>query len=130
MPNWVDEGDGEVPDGKEDALPSRFPAAQEITAAEWNEVMQILQDVRSAARRTGTVLIEDAADVGVVNFDTELDGDDYYVTLGVGYSGTPDPDALIATWNSKQTTGFTINLRAAPGSGEAVSVDWKVWFKS
>lgn len=77
--------------------------------------------------RPGSLTIADANATGAVTFTSVEPDDDYHVIAMVSdTSGNPDAGATRVHVTSKATSGFTINLEAAPGVGKSVTVDWHV----
>lgn len=78
---------------------------------------------------TTSPLISGSAQTFAVTFTTAEPDASYIVTLTVTDT-TPTvtaSGARSAYVTNKATTGFTINLEAAPGSGAAVAVDWHLF---
>jgi hypothetical protein len=73
----------------------------------------------------GSVTISGTATSANVTFLTSEPSTSYFVTLGsrIG-SGAPPDTSLQAYYSSVATTGFTINLAAAPGVSNSIVVNW------
>jgi hypothetical protein len=75
--------------------------------------------------KSGTVMISGSSTSGAVTFPVTEHDANYRVKLSVGPS-SGSPTLSLATWASKTTGGFTVNLASAPGGGSAVEVDWSI----
>lgn len=76
----------------------------------------------------GTVTISDAATSGAVTFTIDQADASYIVVASVStVSGTPAAGAYtLAGVSGKATTGFSIELTAAPGAGKSITYAWQV----
>ncbi len=75
----------------------------------------------------GKETISGASTSVVVNFSATESTSTYAVRFAViSYTGTPAAGSFNATSSSQLTTGFTLNLVAAPGVGNSVTVLWEV----
>jgi hypothetical protein len=75
----------------------------------------------------GTTLFGAAVSSVSVTLPWSQANSNYKIALGAGVgSGNPAAGSMRPSWSNKGTSGFTINLEAAPGSGNSVNVDWTV----
>lgn len=99
-------------------------------------VIQIGTTVKNTVRYTdangadsvglaGTITIADAATTGALTFPSaeEPDGNYKVSVTPVADSGTPDAGSNRVKKVTKATTGVTVQLEAAPGSGKSVTFD-------
>lgn len=79
----------------------------------------------SARNLRGFVIIADAATTSAVTFtDNEVDNAYFIVCSIAGVTGAVAAGSLNSYITAKATSGFTINLEAAPGAGTSVQVNW------
>jgi len=73
----------------------------------------------------GSVTISGTATSAIVTFPTKETDTNFFITLGARTaSGVPAVGALRASYSSPATTGFTIDIEAAPGGTASVTVNW------
>ncbi|MDD3927245.1 MAG: hypothetical protein PHT33_11375, partial [bacterium] len=73
----------------------------------------------------GSVTVSGTSTSATVTFGTAEADASYFLTLTpVAESGTPVADSRRIRSITKNTTGFTVNLVAAPGAGNSVTYDW------
>lgn len=82
-------------------------------------------------RKRGIATISDSATSTAITFagqNMHLEPDNQYrVIFWVeSVSGTPAAGAWLARASSRATTGFTVNLQAAPGAGNSITFGWEV----
>lgn len=79
------------------------------------------------AQNSGSVTISGTSTTGVVTLSPAQADTSYYVSFGQSaISGTPAADSYIIESYSKATGSFTITLKAAPGVGNSVTIDWNL----
>jgi hypothetical protein len=73
----------------------------------------------------GSLTIQGTSSTGQVTFPKPEDDASYFVNAAVaGTIGTPAAGSTRTSVSSKTADGFTVNLEAAPGGANAVTVDW------
>ncbi len=73
----------------------------------------------------GSLTIRDANSSGAVIFSaSEPDANYYAMAVVTATTGTPPNGAKHVSISGKNATGFTVNLEAAPGTKNSVTVDW------
>lgn len=73
----------------------------------------------------GSVTISNTATSAVVTFPTAEVNASYYIQATVAsVSGSPATGSWRLRTGGKSTTGFTVLLEVAPGSGNSVTIDW------
>lgn len=73
----------------------------------------------------GALTISDSGTTGAVTFDVEEPDDSYHVAVTpVSSTGTPDTGSNRVLSVTKTSAGFTVEVEAAPGSGNSVTFDW------
>lgn len=79
------------------------------------------------AQNAGSVTISGTDTSAVVTLSPAQANTSYYVTFGQSaISGTPVADSYIISSYSKATGSFTVTLKAAPGSGNSVTLSWNL----
>jgi hypothetical protein len=75
----------------------------------------------------GSVTLAGSSTAAAVRFDRPEPDARYRIELSPGVGGgVPWPGSLRAYWSNKGAGGFTVNLEAMPGDGNAVVVDWLI----
>lgn len=99
-----------------DPLNTNVAAAQTVANAAYTLATQ---------REGGSFSIADPDTSATVTFaDAEPDTDYYVVVTASAESGAPAVNAHIVSSITKSTTGFTVNIAAAPGVGTSVTFDY------
>jgi hypothetical protein len=75
----------------------------------------------------GSVTLTGSSTTATVRFDRPEPDAGYRIELSPGVGGgIPRPGSLRPYWSNKGPGGFTVNLEAIPGDGNAVVVDWLI----
>lgn len=97
----------------------------DIQALRFGQIKGLSSTTVLANNFTNFVDITGAATTATVTFGTAETSAAYGVVFGVWHvAGTPASGSEAVYMTSRATTGFTINLRAAPGVGNTVRVQW------
>lgn len=88
MPHFVDDST-DLPDGKADAAPRKGAAENSVTAAEWNETMQAMYDLRDRVVTTGVQTF-----TGDKTFSGEIVVDGSIQAANISTSGALDGSSL------------------------------------
>jgi len=76
---------------------------------------------------TGFALVSETAFTFSHTFAQAQPDVNYSVTVSAtGYIGTPTVNAFVVKGVTKSVNGFAVELFAAPGGGNSVSLDWQV----
>ncbi|MRR49379.1 MAG: hypothetical protein EG825_00450 [Rhodocyclaceae bacterium] len=84
------------------------------------------QKLRLDAQDAGSVTISETNSSATVTFtDNQADTSFFVVASADTYTGTPPAEAyLVKKIDSKATTGFTLVIGNAPGTGNSVTFNW------
>lgn len=99
--------------------------SSDIQAYRFSAVKGISATTTFANNLTGYVDISGASTTATVTFATAETDAAYGILFGVWHvAGTPASGSEAVYMTSRATTGFTVNLRSAPGGGNTVRVQW------
>ena len=111
-----------------DPASATVASAQQTANEAYTLAATLSASVKDRIGPNGSITISDTSRAVEVTFPEEEESTDYVIIAGcVEYTGTPPAGATLVIEIDKETTGFTLTVNEAPGSGCSTTFNWQMF---